>query len=72
MMFIGCRVHLASARTEDFREARNSLHVSVDNGIAEHWQYIKWGALALMLGFVAWVKRALIYVIWAVLSAPTC
>ena len=68
MMFIDAAFILVSA-DQDFREARNSLHVSVDNGIAEHWQYIKWGALALMLGFVAWVKRALIYVIWAVLFA---
>ena len=66
MMLLDAAFILVSA-DQDFRGARNSLHVSIDNGIAEHWQYIKWGALALMLVFVAWVKRALIYVIWAVL-----
>lgn len=52
---------------QDFRGTRTSLHVSVDNGIAEHFQYVKWGALAVMLGVMALRKRASIYFIWGLL-----
>lgn len=52
---------------QDFRGARTSLHVSIDNGIAEHWQYLKWGGLALALAYYAASQRAAIYVVWSLL-----
>ena len=66
MLLVDAAFILASA-DQDYRGVRTSLHVSVDNGIAEHFQFLKWGLLALLLGYLAFVKRAPIYAAWAVL-----
>lgn len=66
MLFVDVAFILISI-DQDFRGARTSLHVSIDNGIAEHWQYIKWAGLALALAYCAASQRAATYVVWALL-----
>lgn len=52
---------------QDYKGARNNLHVSIDNGIAEHWQYVKWALLALLLTFMSLRGRSVVYLAWALL-----
>jgi hypothetical protein len=47
--------------------ARDQWHVSVDGGIAEHWQYAKWAALTLLLGSLTLRRRSLVFFAWAAL-----
>jgi hypothetical protein len=42
-------------------------HVSYDNGLAERWQYVKWGLLALTFGVMAVRTASAVLMGWAAL-----
>jgi hypothetical protein len=43
---------------------RSRWHVAQEGGIAEQWQWVKWGALALLLGLMA-MSGSAVYLAWA-------
>jgi hypothetical protein len=66
MVFVDIAFIIASA-DQDYKGVRNNFHVSLDNGIAEQWQYVKWSLLTLMLTFMSFKRRAVVYLAWALL-----
>lgn len=66
MLFVDIAFIIVSA-DQDYKGSRNNLHVSLDNGIAEHWQYVKWALLALLLAFMSLGRRSVVYLAWALL-----
>lgn len=60
-------VFVVISASEDIRGFQDRLHVSHDNGLAEHFQYLKWSALAIVLGYRAIVLRSPMHGAWAIL-----